>query len=114
MTKIKKWCALVLSVMLVITAGIVSVNAADADATTEEVGAASAETGITIHYQNSELAQPYVYLWNSLPTNSAMSDSYPGEKMTASSNGWFTYVINDVTAVNMIFTDKDGKQYSPG
>ena len=44
MTKIKKWCALVLSVMLVITAGIVSVNAADADATTEEVGAASAET----------------------------------------------------------------------
>ena len=28
MTKIKKWCALVLSVMLVITAGIVSVNAA--------------------------------------------------------------------------------------
>lgn len=66
MTKIKKWCALVLSVMLVITAGIVSVNAADADATTEEVGAASAETGITIHYQNSELAQPYVYLWNSL------------------------------------------------
>ena len=46
MTKIKKWCALVLSVMLVITAGIVSVNAADADATTEEVGAASAETGI--------------------------------------------------------------------
>lgn len=79
MTKIKKWCALVLSVMLVITAGIVSVNAVDADATTEEVGAASAETGITIHYQNSELAQPYVYLWNSLPTNSAMSDSYPGE-----------------------------------
>ncbi|MGN0500547.1 MAG: alpha-amylase family glycosyl hydrolase [Ruminococcus sp.] len=109
MTKIKKWCALVLSVMLVVAMGIVSVNAADESI--EEVGA-SAGTGITIHYQNSELAQPYVYLWNSLPTNSAMSDSYPGEKMTASSNGWFTYVINDVTAVNMIFTDKDGNQYS--
>lgn len=109
MTKIKKWCALVLSVMLVVAMGIVSVNAADESI--EEVGA-SAEKGITIHYQNSELAQPYVYLWNSLPTNSAMSDSYPGEKMTASSNGWFTYVINDVTAVNMIFTDKDGNQYS--
>lgn len=109
MTKIKKWCALVLSVMLVAAMGIVSANAADESI--EEVGA-SAEKGITIHYQNSELAQPYVYLWNSLPTNSAMSDSYPGEKMTASSNGWFTYVINDVTAVNMIFTDKDGNQYS--
>ena len=109
MTKIKKWCALVLSVMLVAAMGLVSVNAADESI--EEVGA-SAEKGITIHYQNSELAQPYVYLWNSLPTNSAMSDSYPGEKMTASSNGWFTYVINDVTAVNMIFTDKDGNQYS--
>ena len=110
MTKIKKWCALVLSVMLVAAMGIVSVNAADESI--EEVGAA-AETGITIHYQNSELAQPYVYLWNSLPTNSAMSDSYPGEKMTASAGGWFTYVINDVTAVNMIFTDKNGNQYSP-
>ena len=60
MTKIKKWCALVLSVMLVITAGIVSVNAADADATTEEVGAASAETGITI---------PVSYTHLTLPTN---------------------------------------------
>ncbi len=109
MIKIKKWCALVLSVMLVIAMGLVTANAADQ--TAEEV-AADAETGITVHYQNEGLAQPYIYLWNSLPTNSAMSDSYPGEKMTNSGNGWFTYYISNVTAVNMIFTDKDGNQYS--
>ena len=94
MTKIKKWCALVLSVMLVITAGIVSVNAADADATTEEVGAASAETGITIHYQNSELAQPYVYLWNSLPTNSAMSAKQSSPNVSSPVSFTLVYLCN--------------------
>ena len=110
MTKIKKFCAFVLVLMLVISAGIMTVNAAEQ--TAEEVAASAAESGITIHYQNEDLAQPYVYLWNSLPTNSAMSDSYPGEKMTTTGNGWYDYTCKDITKVNMIFTDAEGKQYS--
>ena len=110
MTKIKKFCAFVLVLMLVVSAGIMTVNAAEQ--TAEEVAASADESGITIHYQNEDLAQPYVYLWNSLPTNSAMSDSYPGEKMTTTGNGWYDYTCKDITKVNMIFTDAEGKQYS--
>ncbi len=110
MTKVKKFCAFVLVLMLVISAGIMTVNAAEQSP--QEVAASAVESGITIHYQNEDLAQPYVYLWNSLPTNSAMSDSYPGEKMTTTGNGWYDYTCKDVTKVNMIFTDASGKQYS--
>ena len=40
-----------------------------------------------------------------------MSKSYPGDKMTNSDN-WFTYTVNDVTKINAIITDANGKQYS--
>lgn len=110
MTRIKKLCALVLAVMMVVTAGVISVNAAqrsDSDA----VSADTTETGITIHVRMSDGTQPYVYLWNSLPTNSAMSKSYPGEKMTKGDK-WYNYHVADVTKVNAIVTDANGKQYS--
>lgn len=110
MTNFKKICALVLSLMIIVTAGIVSVSAVQSD-DNSEVAADSAATGITIHVRDDDTSQPYVYLWNSLPTNSAMSKSYPGEKMTKAGK-WFDYVVNDVTKVNAIVTDSDGKQYS--
>jgi glycosidase len=110
MTSIKKICALVLSVMIVVTAGILTVSAADS--TDSEVAAdSSSATGVTIHVRDDDVAQPYIYLWNSLPTNSAMSKSYPGEKMTKSGD-WYDYYVADVTKVNAIITDADGNQYS--
>ncbi|MGN1203198.1 MAG: alpha-amylase family glycosyl hydrolase, partial [Eubacterium sp.] len=108
MTSLKKICALVLTVMILVTAGVFCVNAAESD--TAEV-ADDAATGITIHVRDDDVAQPYVYLWNSLPTNSAMSDSYPGEKLTKAGD-WFDYYISDVTKVNAIVTDANGNQYS--
>lgn len=45
------------------------------------------------------------------PTNSAMSKSYPGEKMTKGDK-WYNYHVADVTKVNAIVTDANGKQYS--
>lgn len=110
MTRIKKLCALVLAVMMVVTAGIISVNAAQSS-DSDAVSADTTETGITIHVRMSDGTQPYVYLWNSLPTNSAMSKSYPGEKMTKGDK-WYNYHVADVTKVNAIVTDADGKQYS--
>ena len=109
MKKLKKICALVLTLMIIATAGIVSVSAAQADDNSEV--AATSATSITIHVRDDDNAQPYVYLWNSLPTNSAMSKSYPGEKMTKSGE-WFNYVVNDVTKVNALITDANGNQYS--
>lgn len=110
MTRIKKLCALVLAVMMVVTAGLISVNAAQSS-DSDAVSADTTETGITIHVRMSDGTQPYVYLWNSLPTNSAMSKSYPGEKMTKGDK-WYNYHVADVTKVNAIVTDANGKQYS--
>ena len=110
MTRIKKLCALVLAVMMVVTAGVISVNAAQSS-DSDAVSADTTETGITIHVRMSDGTQPYVYLWNSLPTNSAMSKSYPGEKMTRGDK-WYNYHVADVTKVNAIVTDANGKQYS--
>lgn len=112
MTGIKKICALVLALMIVVTAGIVSVSAAQENGDTSVAAEQTeTETGITIHVRDDEVAQPYIYLWNSLPTNSAMSESYPGEKLTKSGD-WFNYQINDVTKVNVIVTDANGNQHS--
>lgn len=110
MTGIKKLCALVLAVMMVVTVGVISVNAAQSS-DSDAVAADTTNTGITIHARMKDSTQPYVYLWNSLPTNSAMSKSYPGEKMTKGDK-WYNYHVADVTKVNAIITDADGKQYS--
>ena len=110
MTGIKKLCALVLAVMMVVTVGVISVNAAQSS-DSDAVAADTTNTGITIHVRMKDSTQPYVYLWNSLPTNSAMSKSYPGEKMTKGDK-WYNYQVADVTKVNAIITDADGKQYS--
>ncbi|WP_288200850.1 alpha-amylase family glycosyl hydrolase [uncultured Ruminococcus sp.] len=110
MTGIKKLCALVLAVMMVVTVGVISVNAAQSSVS-DAVAADTTNTGITIHVRMKDSTQPYVYLWNSLPTNSAMSKSYPGEKMTKGDK-WYNYHVADVTKVNAIITDADGKQYS--
>lgn len=111
MTGIKKLCALVLVLMLVVSAGIFTVSGAETSDTNEVAADTAETTGITIHVRHKDLTQPYIYLWNSLPTNSAMSKSYPGEKMT-SANGWFNYYVADVTKVNAIVTDSQGNQYS--
>ena len=110
MTGIKKLCALVLAVMMVVTVGVISVNAAQSS-DSDAVAADTTNTGITIHVRMKDSTQPYVYVWNSLPTNSAMSKSYPGEKMTKGDK-WYNYHVADVTKVNAIITDADGKQYS--
>lgn len=111
MTNFKKICALVLSLMIIVTAGIVSVSAVQSDDNSEVAADSAAPGTITIHVRDNDTSQPYVYLWNSLPTNSAMSKSYPGEKMTKAGK-WFDYVVNDVTKVNAIVTDASGNQYS--
>ena len=112
MKSTKKILALFLAVAIVITCGIISVSAAVSQ---EEAAVDSTAGTIVIHVRQQEgLTQPYVYLWNSLPTNDAMSVSYPGDKMTKSngSDDWFEFTVENVIKVNVIITDKDGKQYS--
>ena len=109
MSRMKKALAIVLALLMIAAVGVVAASAAEI-ADNDEVGADTA-SDIVIHVQQDGLTQPYIYLWNSLPTNSAMSKSYPGEKMTASGE-WFDYTVKNVTKVNVLITDASGKQYS--
>lgn len=107
MIKIKKLTVCILVLMLVVTSCVFTVNAANAD---------DAQTGATsqviVHYK-SESVQPYIYYWNSLPTN--ISANYPGAIMTkdtAQGNGWYTYTFDNTSKINMMFTDAQGNQLS--
>ena len=107
MTRAKKFLAFFLVLTMISAVGAVSVTAA----TAEQPAAAESAGRIVIHARQDNVSQLYVYLWNSLPTNDAMSRSYPGDKMTKS-NGWFNFTVENVTKVNALITDANGKQYS--
>ena len=93
MTGIRRILTLVLVLLIVTATGIIAVNALE---TSEKSEVSASETEIVVFVRQDGLTQPYIYLWNSLPTNSAMSKSYPGEKMTKSGK-WFRYSIKGVT-----------------
>ena len=107
MTSMKKFLSVFLVLAIVITCGIITAAAAG----TSAPAAADSVAKIVIHANQDGVNEPYIYLWNSLPTNSAMSKSYPGEKMTKSGE-WYDYTVSNVTKVNALITDADGKQYS--
>ena len=109
MTRIKKALAIILALVMLTTVGAIAGSAAEVK--TDEAVAADPVTNIVIHVRQDGLSQPYLYLWNSLPTNSAMSQSYPGEKMI-SSGDWFNYTVRNISKVNVLVTDAQGNQYS--
>ena len=98
----KRVISIVLAVMLVVTCGIISVNAATTD--TEE---SSAGSGITIHYYGSTTT-PSIYYWNSLPTN-IDSPTYPGVTMSrdtsAAGPNCYKYSFSNVTKINFLFVE---------
>ncbi len=111
MRRIRQVCALVLALLVVTTAGVFTAFSADDSGSDSVADSNQTATTITIRARQDNVAQLYVYLWNGLPTNDAMSKSYPGEKMT-NANGWFTYTVNNVSKINALITDTDGNQYS--
>ncbi len=101
----KRVISIVLAVMLVVTCGILTVNAATTDVETSEAG------GITIHYYSTSKTTPSIYYWNSLPTN-IDSPTYPGVAMTkdtsavgGSDGTWYKYTFANVTKINFIFVE---------
>lgn len=108
MSVLKKILAVVLALMMLSAAGIIAVSAT---ALSEGSEASAQSTVLKIHVRQEGLAQPRIYLWNSLPTNSAMSQFYPGEAMTAE-DGWHSCTLEGITKVNALITDSNGKQYS--
>lgn len=101
MKNIKKVIALILAVLMISTATVFSVNAAEV--TTDE---SKATNGITVHYY-TETANPQIYYWNSLPQN--IEVAYPGKTMTSEGENWYSYTFSNITKINMMFID-NGKQ----
>ena len=97
MSKFKKILALVLTLCVICTIGVISVNSAevapDADS---EVSAG----GITLHYY-CESGTPTIYYWNALPQNKVTN--YPGPAMTSEGNKYYKYTFSDVTKINFLF-----------
>ena len=102
MAQFKKILALILTICVVCSVGILSVGAATAEED-NEVAASS----ITVHYY-CEDGTPSIYYWNSLPQN--ISTDYPGPKMTAEGDNTYKYTFNNVTKINFMFVSPDGKQ----
>lgn len=110
MIKLKGFCAVILSCLMIITAGMLTVNAQN----TDEADTKAGNTALTIHYKGDGNKVPYIYYWNSLPNN--IQTKYPGVAMTKDNSlkgeNWYTYTFDNITKINMIFTDKDGNQLS--
>lgn len=102
MNNFKRVVAIAVAVMLVVTCGIFTVNAATVNTEESEAG-----SGITIHYYGTSVT-PNIYYWNSLPTN-IDSPSYPGPNMTrdtsAIGQNCYKYTFNNVTKINFLFIE---------
>ncbi|MEE0265655.1 MAG: alpha-amylase family glycosyl hydrolase [Acutalibacteraceae bacterium] len=105
MKNFKRVIAIVLSVMMIVACGVLTVNAATTDVQPSEAG------GITIHYYGTTTT-PSIYYWNSLPTN-IDSPNYPGMTMSrdtsAAGPNCYTYSFSNVTKINFLFVE-NGKQ----
>ena len=81
MKLLNKATAIVLTVLMIVTLGIVGVSATVDNTETSQ---ATATTGITVHFKPTTKNIPNIYYWNSLPQN-ITSPKYPGEVMEADS-----------------------------
>ena len=92
MSRIKRIAAFILVFILVLSVGIVGINAADKEVA--DVSAASDTAGITVYFKSEDVV-PYIYYWNALPQN--LETQYPGVKMTLDSTqyggNWYKYTF---------------------
>ena len=95
-----KLISTILTVLLLISMCLLSAQAVDN----------TQSTGITVYFKCEE-TEPYIYYWNSLPEN--IKVEYPGVKMALASDegsDWYSYTFENITKINILFTDKDGNQ----
>ena len=101
--------ALLLCLALIVSAAVISAQAADEEIADVAVQSDIADTGadsIIIHVDSPDKV-PYIYYWNALPTNKECA--YPGVKMnrdaTQTGSTWYTYTFENTTKINFQLTD---------
>jgi len=68
--------------------------------------------GFVVYFKppTSWTSSPKIYWWNAEPSGALTDASWPGENMTESCNGWFSYTFNGVSSTNLIFNNGSGLQ----
>ncbi|GAB4334121.1 MAG: hypothetical protein OHK0038_10830 [Flammeovirgaceae bacterium] len=65
-------------------------------------------TGFTVFFKPTGYTNPNIYYWNVTPTQ--ITTTWPGPKMTASTNGWFKFTFTGATCANLIFSNNGASQ----
>lgn len=109
MKKFSRVLALLMCLALIISAAVISAQAADEELANAAADTDIADTGadsIIIHVDSPDKV-PYIYYWNALPTNKECA--YPGVKMsrdTLQAGGtWYTYTFANTSKINLLLTD---------
>ena len=109
MKKFSRVLALLMCLALIISAAVISAQAADEELADAAADTDIADTGadsIIIHVDSPDKV-PYIYYWNALPTNKECA--YPGVKMsrdTLQAGGtWYTYTFANTSKINLLLTD---------
>ena len=101
--------ALLMCLALIISAAVISAQAADEEIADAAANTDIADTGadsIIIHVDSPDKV-PYIYYWNALPENKECA--YPGVKMsrdaTQTGSTWYTYTFTNTSKINFLLTD---------
>lgn len=103
MKKAFRLLSVLLCAALIISVAVVTSITASAES--EDI-ADTAAGGVIIHVKSAD-SVPYIYYWNTLPTN--QETAYPGVKMTKDNSqqgsNWYTYTFSGLTKVNFLITN---------
>nr|WP_316615380.1 alpha-amylase family glycosyl hydrolase [uncultured Ruminococcus sp.] len=109
MKKFSRVLALLMCLALIISAAVISAQAADEEIADAAANTDIADTGadsIIIHVDSPDKV-PYIYYWNALPENKECA--YPGVKMsrdaTQTGSTWYTYTFTNTSKINFLLTD---------
>ncbi|MCS6832969.1 MAG: starch-binding protein, partial [Flammeovirgaceae bacterium] len=66
--------------------------------------------GFKVFFKPSGYTNPNIYYWNVQPAGVMPSVTWPGPKMTATSNGWFEFMFTGASCTNLIFSNNGASQ----
>ena len=109
MKKLSRILALIMCLAMLFSVAVISANAVDeefADTAADVEVADTSVDGVIVHVYATDYT-PYIYYWNTLPSN--ITCTYPGVRMTASPSltggSWYTYTFTGKTKVNFMLTN---------
>ena len=101
-------------ILNIITTTTVKAFAKDADGNVSDIISKTYFIGtvptFTVYFKppTSWTSTPKIYHWNALPAGSLANSVWPGENMTASCDGWYSFKFTGISSTNIIFNNGTG------